>query len=114
MRRKNRHHFKAFNIGPGVECEVPNGEKIGETFLFNPEQGGHFFGHRGTHHRRSKVIDAVPGAHQHGQPGKMVVMCMGVKNAVNLINADAQRRHDMCQLGSGIDQIDPPLVGENA
>ena len=114
MRGEDGQHFKPFDIVPLVEDEVLDVEKFAEQLLVQVQQSCEFFGHRGAHQGGGEIPDASPGAHQGGESGEMVVVGMGVKNAVHLVDPYSQRSHGIGKQRAGIDQVDLPLIGDDA
>ncbi len=55
----------------------------------------------------------MPGADQGGDAAKVVVVGMGVENAGNFVDVDAECGQAVVQVGSGIDQIDFALEHQN-
>ena len=114
MRREDRHHLETLDVVPFVEDEVPDVEEVGEVRFFHSQQGRQFLLHRRAHQRRREIADAPAGAHQRGQSGEVVIVRVGVKNAVHLADADAQRLQGLYKIRAGVDQIDTPLIGDDA
>ena len=114
VRREDRHHLQAVHVVPGVEDQVPDVEEVGEALLLHAEQGGQFLGHGSPHQRSCKVADAPPRPHQRGNAGKVVVVGMGVKNAVHLVDGDAQRRQGMGNVRTRVDKVQAALEHDDA
>ena len=69
------------------KAQVVELEGAGEALLGQGHEGRELLHHRGAHEGRGEVLDAVVGAHQGGEPGEVVVVGVGVEDALDLVDA---------------------------
>ena len=107
-------HLQTVDVVPDVELQVVDLEIVEEVPLGDGHEGGKFLGHRGPDQRGGEIFDAVVGPHQGGKPGHVVVVGVGVEDAVDLVDPDAQGHQAVEDVGTGVDEVDLALEHEDA
>ena len=98
-------HFKAFDIVPGIRFQIMHGEVVEEVLIVLGGKGRELLGHRRADQGGCVEIDRVVGAHQGGEAGKMVIVGMGLKDAVDFVHANAQSIQAVQDVRSGIEEV---------
>ena len=113
MGRKHRFDLKALDVIPDIECKIAGIEIVREGRFLDRHQRRQLLRHCRAHQRRGVVLDAVVGADQLRQADEVIVMGVGVEYSLDLVRADSQGGETRLDVGSGVDQVDPPLKHEN-
>ena len=114
VRRQDGLDLETLDVVPGVELQIVHVEIIGKSLLVHGEQGGNLLGDRSPDQGGGKILEAAVGAHQGGNTAEMIVVGMGVKNALDFIDADPQRGQAVVEVRAGIDQVDLSLEHDDA
>ena len=114
VRREHRLHLQGVDVVPLAQREVAEFEIVVEFLLAGHGQGRELFQHRGAHQPGGVVGDAVVGEHERGQAAKVVVVGVGVEDAGDLIDADAQGVQAGQDIRPGVDEVDLALEDDDA
>ncbi|KKU77647.1 MAG: hypothetical protein UY04_C0054G0005 [Parcubacteria group bacterium GW2011_GWA2_47_7] len=83
-------HLESLDVVPGVHLQVVHIEIPVERALVHGQERGEFLFHGRAHQGRGVVFDAVVRAQEHGQAVEVVVVGVGMEDALDFVHADAQ------------------------
>ena len=114
VRRERRPHFQPGDVVPGIELQVVHVEQPAELALRELHHGGELLEGGGAHHRDRVVGDAPVARDERGEADQVVVMAVRLEDAVDLVDADAERGQRVFDVRAGIDQVHASLEEHDA